>query len=186
MGLIEVLEEIRRESLSRGIPAIDPEDGMVLQALAFHIASSGGDTVIDAGAGVGYSTAWLAAGLEAGCRSRCRLIAIEYDPGKASRIKGNLDKLGLGRVEVLVRVGEALEVLKDLGSVDMAFIDIEKYQYPDALEVLKRILKKGGLAAFHNAYFPPPPPEFFDAVSRPPWRYTVIPTPAGLLVAYLQ
>ena len=184
--LEDAVEAIRRESLSLGIPAIDPEDGMVLQALAFHIAVSGGVTIVDAGAGIGYSTAWMALGLENGCKSRCRIIAIEYDPDKASRIRLNLDRLGLDMVEVTVHVGEALEVLRSIGRVDMAFIDIEKHQYPEALEVLKRVLKVGGLAAFHNAFFPPPPHTFFEMVSRSPWRYTIIPTPAGLLVASLQ
>lgn len=66
----------------------------------------------------------------------------------------------------------------------LAFIDIEKHQYLDALRLLEDRLRPGGAAFFHNAFFPAPPEEFFVAASREPWRSTILPTPAGMLVAY--
>ncbi len=179
------LEELRRASLGMGIPAIDPEDGMVLEATAFQAASAGASLAVDAGAGIGYSTAWIAMGLEAGCRGECRLIAIEYDPGKARRIKESLNPLGLERVRVEVVEEDALEYLSRLPpeSLGYAFIDVEKNQYPEALDLLSNLLPSGGIALFHNAYFPPPPRTFFQKAQSHPWRSLIIPTPAGMLIA---
>ena len=184
-GVREYLEDLRRASLGMGIPAIDPEDGMILEATAFQASSAGASLAVDAGAGIGYSTAWIALGLEAGCRGECRLIAIEYDPGKARRIRESLEPLGLEKVRVEVVEGDALEYLARLppGSLGYAFVDVEKSQYPAVLDLLSALQPGGGVALFHNAYFPPPPRAFYEKASAPPWRSLVIPTPAGMLIA---
>lgn len=179
-----ILEEILRESERLGIPSIDVSDGIALMLEAYRQTLIGGKLMLDLGAGVGYSTAWIALGAEEGCQGGCRILAAEYDPYRASRIKANLEKLSLSRVEVEVYTGEALKALESLedGSVALAFIDIEKNQYVDALRLLEAKLRPGGTALFHNAFFPSPPREFFEAASRRPWKSMVLPTPAGMAV----
>lgn len=184
-----ILNDILRDSEALGIPSIDPMDGAVLMAEAFKVATSGGRIFLDLGAGVGYSTAWIALGVEMGClEGNCTVKAVEIDPYRAERLERNMQRLGLNKVEVKVVRDEALRLLMALepGSVSMAFVDIEKNQYLEALNLLKTKLRPGGVALFHNAFFPEPPPEFFNAVSQAPWRSSVIPTPAGLLVAILH
>ena len=185
---VRYLEEVRRRSLELGIPAIDPEDGIVLQSMAFYTASLGLGLAVDAGAGIGYSTAWIALGMEAACKGDCRVIAIEYDEGKASMISKVLAPLGLDKVKVEVVAGEALDILRGMqqASIGLAFIDVEKNQYPEALDILAGKLHPSGVALFHNAYFPPPPRSFFKKANEPPWRSTIAPTPAGLLIAALN
>jgi len=180
-GPARILEALRAESAEMGIPAIDERDGYALAALAF--AAPRGGLVLDLGAGVGYSTAWLALGAGAW---RARVVAVEYSPGRAERLARNarlIEEATGARVEVVV--GDALEVLRGLPgeSVSLAFVDIEKHEYPEALRLLEEKLVPGGLAAFHNAYFPAPPREFFEQASR--LEHVVLPTPVGLLVARL-
>lgn len=184
-----ILNDILRESEALGIPSIDPMDGAVLMAEAFKAAASGGRLFLDLGAGVGYSTAWIALGAEMGClKGDCIVKAVEIDPYRAERLERNMRRLGLNKVGVEVIRDEALRMLLKLEpeSVAMAFVDIEKNQYLDVLNLLRTRLKPGGTAIFHNAFFPEPPPEFFEAASQEPWRSSVIPTPAGLLVAILH
>ena len=185
--LVEYAERLRTESLSRGIPSIDPEDALVLYSLLYsQLRGRRGAVVVDAGAGIGYSSIWLAAAMEAACLGACRLVAIEYLESNARRLRANLSALSLSRVEVEAVQGEALRVLSTFPPRSLAavFVDIEKHQYPRALELLEDRLEPGGLAAFHNAYFPQPPREFFEAVEEGPWTATIVPTPAGLLVAW--
>ncbi|MDT7896153.1 MAG: hypothetical protein RQ855_08125 [Desulfurococcales archaeon] len=61
-------------------------------------------------------------------------------------------------IEIEVIYGDALEYLRGIedGSLDLAFIDIEKGSYPQALRLLRKKLRKGGIAIFHNAISPKP------------------------------
>ena len=122
--------------------------------------------------------------MEASCAGPCRLVAVEWDRSKAEIAREVLSGAGWRRVEVEVVSGDALEYLRGLpaGSITLAFVDVEKEGYPEALRILEEKLEPGGVAAFHNAFFPAPPREFFEAAARPPWRGGVVPTPAGLYI----
>ncbi|BAN90551.1 O-methyltransferase [Aeropyrum camini] len=184
-------ENIRRASIELGIPAIDPEDGLILASIAY-LVGGGKRTYVDAGAGIGYSTVWIAYGAYHRClEMACRIIAIEYEGELANilsrKLEGARDMFG-GRIEFEVVEGDALDYFSDLESkggeaFDMAFVDIEKRDYPNALAKLENLLVTGGVAAFHNAFQPPPPSKFFSMVSKEPWKPVVLPTPAGLLLA---
>ena len=80
--------------------------------------------------------------------------------------------------------GDALSYVRGLKeeSVDIAFVDVEKPMYPDMLRILETRLKTGGIAIFHNAYFPPPPRGFAWLASQKPWKSTMIPTDTGGLL----
>ncbi len=173
-----LLERLLEESRRLWIPAIDPEDGAALAALAFTAPEG---LVLDLGAGVGYSTAWLAIG--AGARG-LRVVAVEYDRARARVLESYapaIEEATGARVEVVE--GDALDFLRGLRGrvVGLAFVDVEKSEYPEALRLLAERSVPGGLAAFHNAYFPRPPDEFFELAAR--LAHMIVPTPAGLLVA---
>ena len=186
----ELVERVERESAELGIPSISREDGFVLQGLAL-VAGRLGGVVVDAGAGIGYSTLWVIGGLASRCRgggggAGCRVVAVEADPvlaGRAREVLGEASRAtGVG-VEVVA--GDALEYLAGLPdeSVAMAFIDIYKHQYPDAARLLAAKAMRGGIVVFHNALYPRPPGEFYQLMARRPWVSVVVPTGAGLLVA---
>ncbi len=182
-SLSPVLDELRRESLNHGIPAIDPEDGMILASYAHAVSNNGGRIFIDAGAGIGYSTLWIMIGLR-WCRE-CKIIAIEYYSDRAAMIERNLagivDEYGI-RLDVIN--GDALDVVNDIDKIDYAFVDVEKNQYEEMLAILEDKMPSGGVALFHNAYFPPPPQTFFDRIAGSRvWRAIIHPTSAGMLAA---
>ncbi|WP_236698186.1 O-methyltransferase [Pyrodictium occultum] len=186
--LLELLERVEEESARAGIPSIEREDGSALYAVAYlYTLGRGGEGVAaaDLGAGIGYSTLWLAGGVEAACTRGCRVVAVEADPWRSRRLREVLGEAGLERTRLEAVQGDALSYLERLGpgSLDIVFVDVDKHEYARVLELLESRLRPGGVAVFHNAYFPRPPGSFFEAVERGPWRSTVVPTRLGLLVA---
>lgn len=184
---IEISKQLYERSLSLGIPAISYEDGLVLASLAFiYCAANSTVRAVDAGAGIGYSTIFLAYGM--GQRCRGKLIAIENREERFDELMSNLPLLreiaGDG-IEIEIKYGDALEYLKGIedGSLDLTFVDIEKGSYPQALRLLRKKLRKGGIAIFHNAISPKPPKEFFEIADRE-YISTIIPSWAGILLAY--
>jgi predicted O-methyltransferase YrrM len=189
LELQELLERVRRESLELGIPSIDPMDGTVLYTVAYTVAvlrGASGVVAVDAGAGVGYSSLWIAAGLAEACCRGCRLYLAERDPVLAEKAGENLARLARGRgLEVVVHLGDAVELLEALDTVDMVFVDVEKEAYPRTVSVIVERLSSPGAALWHNAFYPPPPGEFYarlSAARRLSW--SIVPTPAGLVVAW--
>ena len=182
-SLMPLLDKLRRESLNHGIPAIDPEDGMILASYAHVVSSNGRRVFIDAGAGIGYSTLWILAGLR-WCKE-CRIIAIEYYGDRAAMIEKNLAGIaGEYGISLEVFSGDALDIVEGIDRIDYAFIDIEKNQYEEMLAILESRMPSGGVALFHNAYFPSPPQSFFDRLAKSPsWQAIIHPTSAGLLAA---
>ncbi len=182
-SLLSLLDKLRGESLEHGIPAIDPDDGMVLASYAHAVSSNGGRIFVDAGAGIGYSTLWIMMGLR-WCR-KCRIIAIEYYNDRAAMIEKNLAGIaGEYGISLEIINGDALDIVRGIDKIDYAFIDVEKSQYDEMLTILESKLPSGGVALFHNAYFPPPPQSFFDRLAKSPaWQAIIHPTSAGLLAA---
>ncbi len=179
-------ESLRRRSLEVGVHPIGVDDALVLYALVFAYAARKRDVLaLDLGAGIGYSTAWMARALEEGCRGRCTLVAVEREPRRASMLAENLRGLGLRRVEYRVVEGDAEAYLGGLAgcTVDIAFVDVRKESYPRIMLALADKLVSGGIAIFHNALVPSPPPELYDLASAGPWASTVVPTGLGMLVA---
>ena len=179
------IERVGIESRRLGIPSIDGEDGLVLYTASLLTGSRLPSLVAaDLGAGIGYSTAWIAAGLEDGCSGSCRLYAVEVDRGLCERGRELFAGAPLERVRVEWVCGDAVTFLDSLpaGSLGLAFVDVAKREYPRILETLGEKLAVGGAALFHNAYFPRPPERFYEMMRRPPWRGGVAPTPAGLAV----
>jgi len=189
--LLELASVLYRESIELGIPAISLEDGLILMALAFSISSSRGAVrAVDAGAGIGFSALWIIAGLAPACSGGCDLSSVEIDHERFRRLKNNLEailgKLGARSVRVNAVNSDALKYLSEVEdeSIDYAFIDIEKHEYTEALRILERKLKRGGVAIFHNALKPRPPEEFIAAAASSPWRSLIIPTGAGLMISF--
>ncbi|MCE4601007.1 MAG: class I SAM-dependent methyltransferase [Desulfurococcales archaeon] len=175
----ELLSRLRKESLESYVPLIDAEDGAALATLAF-MAPEG--LIVDLGAGVGYSALWLAIGARG--KSGARIVAVEWDPDLAQVLARNAKAIErITGVGVEVVNDDALEYLDSLPEEELfslAFVDIEKNQYPEALAKLVPRTRKGGVLAFHNAYFPSPPKSFYEMIRG--YRHLIVPTPQGLAV----
>ena len=75
---LEVITLIEENSRRIKIAPIEREDGLILASLSYYIAALGGSVFIDAGARIGYSTAWMLYGISGlPIRKKIFLYAIE-------------------------------------------------------------------------------------------------------------
>jgi predicted O-methyltransferase YrrM len=135
-----------------GLPpiAVSPDVGRLLQILA---SLTPGRLAIELGTLGGYSGIWIARGLS----PEGKLITIEYDETHADFAEAEFASAGLsGQVQV-VR-GAALDVLPEIAgrvgpeSVDFAFLDAVKTEYPDYFRALKPLMAPGGVLVADNVY----------------------------------
>ena len=176
-----------KESRRLGVPTINNDDALIIYSVVFTYASivNEGIVAIDAGAGVGYSTLWIVAALESACKEKCKVIAIEKDSIKHSISKELYRKHFITNNVTLEFVNsDAVEYIEAFRNpIDIAFVDIDKSQYPLILKKLEEKIKINGIAMFHNALYPKPPYEFFKIAFNKPWKTTIVPTELGLLIA---
>jgi caffeoyl-CoA O-methyltransferase len=110
-----------------------------------------GRLAVELGTLGGYSGTWIARGLA----HDGLLITVEADDHHADVAARQFERAGLAdRVEI--RRGRALAVLDELGgeiepaTVDVAFIDAEKVEYPDYFRRLREMIAPGGLLLADN------------------------------------
>ena len=138
-----VLAKMEAEAKAKGFPIIGPLVGPLLRQLAF---SSGAKRIFELGSGYGYSAYWFAGGMRKGGGIICT------DNSEENRRKA-LGYLKSGGFETLVdfKIGDALEILSRYkGPFDIIFNDIDKEDYPRALELAIPRLKSGGLFITDN------------------------------------
>ncbi len=192
------LRTLMDRARAAGLPdiAVSSDVGRLLAILA---QLSTGRMIIEVGTLGGYSTLWLARGLA----PDGRLITIERDDRHADFAQGEFERAGLAdRIEI--RRGPALEILPQLAdelgpdSVDCAFLDAVKVEYPRYLNILAPMIRPGGLLLADNALAagdwavtdPPgnPDRDAIDALNRAvadddAWASSLIANREGLLVA---
>jgi len=178
--------KLRLDSDSAGVSRIDFEDGLVLYSVLFtHLSGASGVKVLDLGSAMGYSTLWISKALEEACSGQCDVIAVEVRGDRVKAAQEFFRGVELKRAKVSFAEGDAVGLLEgvDDESIDAAFVDVHVCMYPKVAELLLRKLKRGGLAVFHNAIRPPPPAETFQVLIRAGWRFAVVPTLEGVLIA---
>jgi len=127
--------------------AITATQGKVLHLLA-RVARA--QRILEIGTLGGYSTIWLARGLEPGGR----MVTLELEPRHADVARSNLARAGLAGV-VELRVGAALAGLAALereaaGPFDLVFIDADKPSIPEYIEWAVRLGRPGTLLIVDN------------------------------------
>jgi predicted O-methyltransferase YrrM len=132
-----------------GLPAIQvtPNQGRFLQLLA---RSLGARAILELGTLGGYSTLWLARGLQPGGR----LVTLEAVPRHAEVAQASFVRAGLSDV-ISIRVGPALDTLPKLvaesaGPFDLVFIDADKPSLPDYFEWSLRLSRPGTVLVVDN------------------------------------
>jgi predicted O-methyltransferase YrrM len=138
--LLAEMEGVAREN---GFPIIGPQCGRRLMILALAI---GATKVFEMGSGYGYSTVWF--GHAVGPSGL--ITHTDGDPENTAKAKQYIDRAGFSdRVRFLT--GDANELLKnDDDLYDVVLIDIDKHDYPKALEIAIPKLRVGGLVLTHN------------------------------------
>jgi predicted O-methyltransferase YrrM len=193
------LASLMPDAVAAGLPAISVSApvGRLLLALGTAVSRPGG-VMLELGALAGYSGIWLARGLAPGAR----LISVEPEARHADLAAANFARAGVGdRVEI--RRATALEAIADLArtlgpaSLDLAFLDALKHEYPDYLAALRPLLRPGGVLIADNAITSrfhitdPPGDASRDGVDRfnravaadPGFAAACVPLGSGLVIA---
>ncbi len=141
----EVLREMEEEAGKRDFPIVGPLVGKLLYQLARMVDAR---RVFEMGSGYGYSAMWWAKAMDDGSGGEIFLT----DRSRSNKEKGEayLERAGLMKY-VKYNLADALEAIDiTAGEFDIVFIDIEKSQYPAALEKAARRVRRGGLLVADN------------------------------------
>jgi caffeoyl-CoA O-methyltransferase len=154
--------------------AVSEEDGRFLRVL---VASRGAKSVLEIGAASGYSGIWLGLGAR---ESGGKVVAIEYDPKRATEATANVKKAGLDDVVRVVHGDAFKEIGKLSGTFDLVFLDAWKPDYKKFFDMVFPRLNPGGLFVAHNVVnkkneMTP----FLDAIHSHPGLFTTIVSPSG-------
>lgn len=138
-----VLAEMERYAARHDVPIIGPACGRLLSLLA---QTSGAKRIFEMGSAIGYSAIWLARGAGEGATIFCT----DGDPENARRAQQNFERAGIAdRTRFLI--GDAVEMMKTVaGEFDLILIDVNKRQYPAALQKAAPRLRSGGLLVTDN------------------------------------
>jgi caffeoyl-CoA O-methyltransferase len=102
--------------------------------------------VVELGSGFGYSAYWFARALG----NDSRVVLTDYANRHIDYAGSVFDRAGLsGRAEF--RAGDALQIGREYNDIDILFIDIDKYLYPEAIRVMLPRLAKNALVIADNA-----------------------------------
>jgi len=186
------LAELEAEARRTGFPIIGPATGHLCYLLT---RLSNARHVFELGSGFGYSTAWFARAVKENGGGIVHHVVWDDRLSRAAR--ENLAAIGLADV-VQFHVGEAVATLQQApGPFDVIFNDIDKQDYPKALDVITTKLRPGGLLLVDNMLWSgriferrdtSPATRGVRELTRriqtdPSWIASVIPVRDGLLVA---
>jgi predicted O-methyltransferase YrrM len=188
-----VLAEMEAEAARTNFPIIGPASGQLCYLLT---RLSGAREVFEMGSGFGYSTAWFARAVKENGGGTVHHVVWDEDLSRKAR--KNLEALELTD-QVMFHVGEAVATLRaSEGVFDVIFNDIDKQDYPAALDVIVQKLRPGGLLIADNLLWHG---RIFDADDHAPategireftrrvtgdprWISSLVPIRDGVLVAY--
>jgi len=115
--------------------------------LALLIKSVNARRVLEVGTSNGYSTLWFARALEEIAPGEGKVVAIEFDAGRAALARENFAKAGLDHV-ITLREGDARALIAAQSAdppFDFVFLDAEKSEYADYLRAALPLVRSGGL-----------------------------------------
>jgi predicted O-methyltransferase YrrM len=140
-----VLAEMEAEGRRTRFPIIGPTCGHFCYLVARLI---GARRVFELGSGYGYSTAWFARAVQE--NGGGKVIHTVLDKSLSQQAQRQLSALGFEDI-VEYRLAEAVEALRQAdGSFDIVFLDIDKPDYPAALDVIETKLRPGGALLADN------------------------------------
>jgi predicted O-methyltransferase YrrM len=138
----EILKEMEAEACKLDFPIVGPLVGTLLYQLAKMVNAR---RIFEMGSGYGYSAFWWTIAMNGG--------EIFLTEGSDANIQKGKEYLKRARLIKYTKynVGNALEIIdKTPGEFDIIFIDIEKQQYPVALEKAVKRIRRGGLLVADN------------------------------------
>lgn len=140
----EVLARLEAEENVPPVVRVPPETGRFLFAV---VAPQTDCEVLEVGAGKGYSSIWLAAGVR---YLGGRVVSLEKDPEAAAAWRRNVGDAGLDEWAELIE-GDALETLPAIDDVfDVIFLDAAKAEYERYFELAREKVEPGALVLADN------------------------------------
>jgi predicted O-methyltransferase YrrM len=140
----EILKEIEEMAERKFLPIVGPEKGQVLVKAVLEVEPK---RVLEIGTLVGYSAILMGKEL----RSETHLITIEIHDDEARIARRNVERAKIPPT-VKVIVGDAKEVIPRLqGEFDLVFVDAEKSEYLEYLQLVETKLHKGSRIVADNA-----------------------------------
>ncbi|MCL5742721.1 MAG: class I SAM-dependent methyltransferase [Acidobacteria bacterium] len=110
---------------------------------------AGARAAVEIGTSTGYSGLWLLLALRS---TGGRLTTFEIDPGRAAQARKHFAEAGVDQLVTVVE-GDAHENVKQLKDpIDVLFLDADKEGYPDYLNRLLPLVRRGGLILADNFY----------------------------------
>jgi len=140
-----LLRQMEARARKDGFPIIGPLVGPWLYLFA---RLTGAKRVFELGSGFGYSTWYFASALRD--NGGGEVVHTVWDRELSEEAQGWLERAGLlGSCDF--QVSESVLALEsDKGGNDIIFMDIDKEGYPDAMPVIERQLRPGGLLLVDN------------------------------------
>jgi len=147
----ELTPELRcleNRALKQHVPIIKKETQSILRFL-LHLQQP--KSILEVGTAIGFSALFMSEYTG----DDCRITTIEKVPMRIAEAEINLsDATFPHKDKILLRKGEALEVLKELATgrdeYNFIFLDAAKAQYMSFLPELMKLMKKGGMLITDN------------------------------------
>lgn len=187
--LRELLRELEEKGLEndareterpRMMLNLEPASAQLISILA---RASGAKRAVEIGTSNAYSTIWLAWSL---APVGGRILSIDRNPNKHILARENLRRANLlDRVEL--RTGDAAEIVRQLdGPFDLVFLDADRRNFPDQIQILLPKLSRKVLVIADNVLSHPEEiAEYLKLISRlPDFQHTTVPVGKGLSIAY--
>ena len=118
---------------------VSQEAGRFLYAVARSISAK---RIVEFGTSFGVSTIYFAAAMKD--NGGGLVIGSELEPSKVAKANQHLAEAGLSEFAD-IRAGDAMQTLRDTGTVDLLFLDGWKLMYPDVLKLLMPSLRQGAV-----------------------------------------
>ncbi len=139
----QVLQEMEQYARENGFPIIGPLVGRFLAQLVYL---TGARRIFEMGSGYGYSAIWFSQALPADGSVECT----EGDPANVARGREYAERAGVTE-KIIWYEGDAIESMDAaLPPYDIILCDIDKHQYPKALEIAWPKLRAGGIMVTDN------------------------------------
>ncbi len=138
-----ILDEMEAYAREQKFPIVGRQMGRLMALLA---RAAKVKTIFEMGSGYGYSALWFARALP----EKGRIICTDSDPENVDRAQEYLDRADVIH-KVQLRAGDAIEILAGSpGPYDLIFIDIDKKDYPRALDLALGKTRPGSLILADN------------------------------------
>jgi predicted O-methyltransferase YrrM len=153
------------------------------QLLSILVRASGATRAVEIGTSNAYSTIWLAWSI---APAGGRIVSIDRNPDKHALARENLSRANLlDRVEL--RTGDATEIVRQIpGPYDLIFLDADRRNFPEQIQILLPKLTKKALVIADNVLSHPEEiAEYLKLMSSlPDFQHTTVPVGKGLSIAY--